>query len=576
MKKRNMTALVLAGIMALSTTGTALASVRFADSPSLYSASAAETGAKEVASADDLKAALEAGGAVKLTGDIPMAKKYDISITEDVVLDLNGHTITKSYGEINHFIFVINGGSLVIEDSKGGGKIEATDASYGYGIQLEGTGSSFELKGGTIQTTQETVDIYDTAQNPSIKISGGSLISTADNVLGVRGKGTEVDITGGDMVSNGRTGVYISCYGEPDSIQFNMTGGTLTFTGGASGAIQLYKGATVTIGGTAEIQSSSYVVQAQENTILNVEGGKLSTSGSYVVSGAETSSINISGGELSGRYGVYVEDTAAVKISGGTFEVTSQVISIPTYGDPDPSIEITGGDFNDKDVSNYLPQNPDGSKSIDQPTVEIIASGDTLTANAEHPLKEATFTYQWYKDGSELNAETSKELTVDGYALYKVEVKAEYHGIPSELATAVYDHKETPVDPPKPDTPDEEDRPSREYSDYYGNEKWDEVKREIAKLIEDGKSGETIEMSAAGLLYFPSSVARALKGQDITLEVRKNGVTYSVNGLEIGSIDKIWYEFENLETELLTAGEEKDETSSQSTDEDKTNPDTGR
>ena len=83
-------------------------------------------------------------------------------------------------------------------------------------------------------------------------------------------------------------------------------------------------------------------------------------------------------------------------------------------------------------------------------------------------------------------------------------------------------------------------------------------------------------MSATGLPYFPSSVARALKGQDITLEVRKNGVTYSVNGLKIGSIDKIWYEFENLETELLTADEEKDEASSQSTDEDKTNPDTGR
>ena len=59
-------------------------------------------------------------------------------------------------------------------------------------------------------------------------------------------------------------------------------------------------------------------------------------------------------------------------------------------------------------------------------------------------------------------------------------------------------------------------------------------------------------MSATGLPWFPSSAARALKGKDVTLEVRKNGVTYSINGLKIGSIDKIWYEFDQIETELLT------------------------
>lgn len=84
--------------------------------------------------------------------------------------------------------------------------------------------------------------------------------------------------------------------------------------------------------------------------------------------------------------------------------------------------------------------------------------------------------------------------------------------------------------------------------DYFGNAKWAEAKREIAAAEE----GDTIEMSATGLPWFPSSVARALKGRDITLEVRKNGVTYSINGLEIGAIEKIWYEFDQIDTELLT------------------------
>ena len=125
----------------------------------------------------------------------------------------------------------------------------------------------------------------------------------------------------------------------------------------------------------------------------------------------------------------------------------------------------------------------------------------------------------------------------------------------------------TPNPDPTPST-------SREYSDYYGNEKWDELKDKIAKLIEDGKEGETIEFNATGLPYFPASVARALKGEDITLKVRKNGVTYTINGLEIGTVHKIWYDFEDIESELLTADGAEDETSSSTGD--KENPSTGR
>lgn len=129
---------------------------------------------------------------------------------------------------------------------------------------------------------------------------------------------------------------------------------------------------------------------------------------------------------------------------------------------------------------------------------------------------------------------------------------------------------------PTTPTPDPDPTPStsREYSDYYGNEKWGELKDEIAKLIEDGKEGETIEFNATGLPYFPASVARALKGEDITLKVRKNGVTYTINGLEIGTVHKIWYDFEDIESELLTADGAEDETSSSTGD--KENPSTGR
>ncbi|MBS4785210.1 MAG: leucine-rich repeat domain-containing protein [Clostridiales bacterium] len=121
-----------------------------------------------------------------------------------------------------------------------------------------------------------------------------------------------------------------------------------------------------------------------------------------------------------------------------------------------------------------------------------------------------------------------------------------------------------------------EDKPTRrdnDDSDYYGVEKWNEVKRQIA----DADEGDTIKVSGTGLPYFPSSVARELKGKNVSLEVRKNGVTYTVNGLEIGEIDKIWYEFENIEEQLLTA-EPEDKADEQKPEqaETKPNPATGR
>ena len=123
-------------------------------------------------------------------------------------------------------------------------------------------------------------------------------------------------------------------------------------------------------------------------------------------------------------------------------------------------------------------------------------------------------------------------------------IKGEIDGITNGIWSPAGD---TIPDEPRP-TPDR-DSDNDDGGDYFGNETWDEVKDQIAEAEE----GDTIKVSATGLPYFPSSVARALKGKDITLEIRKNGVTYEVNGLEIGDIDKIWYEFDELETELLTA-----------------------
>lgn len=372
----------------------------------------------EVSSVEALGTALANGGNIKLTSDITVDTEQSWTITKGVVLDLNGKKLTNDVDQTNYFIMKVNGGSLTVTDSSEGqaGKIESTSEDHGYGIQLTGDGSSFSLLGGTIKTTQETVDIYDFAKSASISISGGKLISTADSVLGVRGEGTNVDITGGEMQSSGRTGVYVSSSGEPDGIIFNMTGGKLTFDGGQSGAIQLYKGATVNIDGTAEIEAKGKTcIQVQENTVLNVNGGKLSStgSGSYVLQVAGKSTVNINGGELSTMKktvnAIDVDDTATVTINGGT--VSGGKASI---GGDSTNIKVLGGTFkdaiNNDGLSNYVPE---GNK-YDSTTGQVSVADDAVAKIGSQGYKTLTAAFSDAKDGDTITLTDDITLGSDG------------------------------------------------------------------------------------------------------------------------------------------------------------------
>ncbi len=280
--------------------------------------SSAEPEGTPVTDYTGLSTAFTTDGTYYLANDITVESASQLSVTADVVLDLNGNTLSKTYEQLNNFLITIKGGSLTINDSGTDGGIKSVD----YGIRLY-SDSSLTVNGGAIETVDESIDIYTSATNVSVEIAGGSITSTADNVLGIRGNANiNVEITGGTMVSNGRTGVYVSSY-EENAITITMTGGSIEHTDGLSGAFQIYSGANVTIGGDAKVSSENrtLVLQTgQSQSTLNITGGTISSTGR-------------------GSAVIDTEGTAELNISGGTFEATSNKVLSATE---DTKVTIDG------------------------------------------------------------------------------------------------------------------------------------------------------------------------------------------------------------------------------------------
>lgn len=357
---------------------------------------------------EELKTALEAGGKVELAGNIEYSDAVEIKITKAVTLDLKGHTVTSKAAKINHFLMVIGeNGALTLEDSVGGGALKATDESYGYGIQLKGKNSSFVMNGGSIETTQETVDIYTIISDVTVEINRGKLVSKSDNTLGIRGdKNINVKIKGGELVSAGRVGFYVSSYTE-NAISLEISGGTITHNGDGT-AIQVYSGANVVVKGDAKIT-----------------GGR---SGIQLQAGQAKSSLEVQGGTITGTgwagSGISVDDNAKLVVTGGEIVGAASGKAINKDSDSTADISVTGGTFKsgDKssDMSQYLPsgmkQDENGQVIVDENAAAKIgdAAYDTL-ADAIKAVKddETIELTRKVTDAEGISVPSGKKFTID-------------------------------------------------------------------------------------------------------------------------------------------------------------------
>ncbi len=223
----------------------------------------------EVSTADGLKKALEDGGYFVLTDNIKLAKP--LTAKKDVVIDLNGKTITAEFSGFNMNMFQSQSNaapSMTITSSVAGAVIDATNATLNNGV-VHCYGKT-EIRNVTINAGSNTVvhvqgnngsvEIYDTVINAA---SGKPFNVAGDFTLG---EGTVVNVTnlGSSLISNsGKHAIVI------DGAQINV--GTFKVNGGAM--ISLTSGTTLALKGTEvnvglDTTYTSYFISRAENTTI--------------------------------------------------------------------------------------------------------------------------------------------------------------------------------------------------------------------------------------------------------------------------------------------------------------------
>ncbi len=194
--------------------------------------------------------------------------KTDGSSQVSVVLDLNGHTVSRA----GRLYSVQKGSDFTVLDSAGGGKLKVLENctnDRGLGVYVM-QNSTFTLLSGTIdasaaKTGNPAPAIYTVANAAAVNINGGKVI-------------------GGTTTGDAGT-IYVN-----DGCVLNINGGEI-------------------IGGTAKRGGA---ILAYSNTVVNMTGGSVS-------GGQSKYRIDASGAKVDGSGGnIYIGKTAVFNMSGGS------------------------------------------------------------------------------------------------------------------------------------------------------------------------------------------------------------------------------------------------------------------
>lgn len=285
---------------------------------------AAEAGTQEkptvVNNADELKAAVEAGGYIKLNANITAS----IEITNEVHLDLNGKTLTNEADKPT--ITVANGGSLTVD---GSGTVD--NVSHAKPAVLNQQGGTVVLSGGSYTRSKEDSkenSFYNLQNLGTMTINSGVSVTADGHYSSLVANGwyngsqntakqeANLTITGGNF-SGGLNTIKNDDWGV-----LEITGGNFSNTTQAT--VMNWNQATVS-GGTftseADVFANGYISADSDKGELTITGGTFTAGeGNNVVmisqSATNGGKIDISNATMTGN--LNLSKAADVTISGTT------------------------------------------------------------------------------------------------------------------------------------------------------------------------------------------------------------------------------------------------------------------
>ena len=285
---------------------------------------AAEAGTQEkptvVNNADELKAAVEAGGYIKLNANITAS----IEITNEVHLDLNGKTLTNEADKPT--ITVANGGSLTVD---GSGTVD--NVSHAKPAVLNQQGGTVVLSGGSYTRSKEDSEknsFYNLQNLGTMTINSGVSVTADGHYSSLVANGwyngsqntakqeANLTITGGNF-SGGLNTIKNDDWGV-----LEISGGNFSNTTQAT--VMNWNKTTVS-GGTfeskADVFANGYISADSDKGELTITGGTF-TAGEgknvlmFTGKAKEGGTVNISGATMTGN--LNLSKAADVTISGTT------------------------------------------------------------------------------------------------------------------------------------------------------------------------------------------------------------------------------------------------------------------
>jgi len=317
----------------------------------------AEIGDTKYATLEEAIAAATTGETVTLLTDITLEKAISIPSGSEVVLDLNGKTITYT-SDIVGEAMISNNGTLTINDETGNGSIVYTytgepDTTFGKGNYTIINHGTLVINGGEIRndTAAMTHAYYTIHTSKNLTVNGGNIIGATCRAIRVFVAGNasyELDINGGYI--KGTMALYLQAAGsnaaDAPNVNISISGGEFVGTSGFA-----------------------YYTYSNGNSLEKVD-------------------IDVYDGNFDGYFALAGGNTDTVEnvtVTGGTFmgDESNDLFTYSTdYETAQAAITITGGTFSSNSAEYYaaddgyeFKQNEDGTYGV-IPVMHVLGDVD--------------------------------------------------------------------------------------------------------------------------------------------------------------------------------------------------------